>query len=182
MWRRMSRVSVWKCGAKQFHVNPIRSTQPPNRAEWLQHRASQLGSFTQEKPDLQNPFDNDPFAQTLLATHLPLEAWNQIKPDLHRFGHRIVTEIDALGLQCEQHKPHLETVDAWGDPVNRLHVSDAWKQQKRIAAEEQLIRIGYDRPFAHFRYLIKIHGNKMTIKGAVYVIDCHFACPVVPIK
>lgn len=116
-----------------------------------QFQSCRLGQFVQERPELRNPFESDLFGQKLLSTWLPADAWNFVQKDLTRFGERIVNEIDPLGLECEREKPFIEQVDAWGKTINRLHVSAAWKRQKEIAAEEQLIRIGYQRPFDEFR-------------------------------
>lgn len=151
MWRNKLFVSFRNKSSRTRLSDSIVRRSYSNRPNWLQHRPAVFGTFTQDKPSLCNPFVEDTFAQTLLATYLPKEANQAIRSDLRRFGDRIVNEIEPLGLQCEQHPPRLEQVDAWGAPVNRLHVSDAWKKQKRIVAEESLIRIGYQRPFDHFR-------------------------------
>ena len=70
---------------------------------------------------------------------------NGIVDDLHRFGARIVNEIDALGDECEAQPPRLEQYSAWGERQDRLWTCDAWKKQKAISAEEGLIAAGYER-------------------------------------
>jgi hypothetical protein len=74
-----------------------------------------------------------------------LQLFAIVKSDLSRFGARIVTEIDALGRECELNPPRLETYDAWGRRVDKLTTCTAWQQQKRISAEEGLVAIGYER-------------------------------------
>lgn len=41
--------------------------------------------------------------------------------------------------------------DAWGQRVNRLILSPAWHQQKRIAANEALIATGYEKKLGEYR-------------------------------
>ncbi len=40
--------------------------------------------------------------------------------------------------------------------MDRLHVSDAWKQMKKISANEKLISIAYDRKFDIYSRLYQI--------------------------
>lgn len=70
--------------------------------------------------------------------------------DLTRFGNRIVSEIDAIGRECEQNPPTLRPYDAWGRRVDRLLTSSAWNRMKTISAEEGLVAIGYENQFGEF--------------------------------
>ena len=63
----------------------------------------------------------------------------EIKPDLERFGHRVATDINFMGRQCELQPPKLEHFDAWGQMVGWTvfkHVrggdSDMLYQQRKI--------------------------------------------------
>jgi hypothetical protein len=71
----------------------------------------------------------------------------EISEDLTNFGSRVATDIYGLGLECDKHLPKLVQQNAWGQTCNDLYVCDAWKQQKRISAEEGIVSIGYERKY-----------------------------------
>ena len=106
-------------------------------------------SFAQEGPQHDNnAFTADPFLQRCLLRLIPKDIYDtQVHPDLLRFGQRIAPEIWDIGRQCEDEPPYLiNHTDAWGKPIaNQLITSSAWRQQKRISAQEGLIAIPYER-------------------------------------
>lgn len=71
-----------------------------------------------------------------------------------RFGERVATEVYELGLQCEREPPQLLQFDAWGNRVDQLITSPAWKRQHDISAEEGLIANAYERKYGEWRYFI----------------------------
>lgn len=77
-----------------------------------------------------------------------------IETDLIRFGERVATEVYELGLQCEREPPQLLQFDAWGNRVDQLITSPAWKRQHDISAEEGLIANAYERKYGEWRYFI----------------------------
>ncbi|KAJ8414052.1 hypothetical protein AAFF_G00066500 [Aldrovandia affinis] len=60
---------------------------------------SSIGTFFQDRPLLKNPFLEDALLQKYLSRNLPPQALGTMGADLAEFGERIVTELDALGLQ-----------------------------------------------------------------------------------
>ncbi|KAL6482483.1 hypothetical protein MHYP_G00105630 [Metynnis hypsauchen] len=107
-----------------------------------------IGSFFQEQPVLRNPFTQDALLRAYLRRHLPLQ---EVESDLRTFGERIVSEIDALGRQCEQNPPQLQQYEAWGRRVDRIITCPAWTCMKHIAAQEGLVAAGYERRFGEWR-------------------------------
>ena len=53
------------------------------------------------RPVLHNPFTTDEFLNDYLLRYCPESRYEIIKSDLVRFGDRIVSEIDQLGIECE---------------------------------------------------------------------------------
>jgi hypothetical protein len=51
------------------------------------------------------------------------KTYASVSKDLSTFGNRIVTELDALGRECDMYPPILESTDAWGRRVDRLHLT-----------------------------------------------------------
>ena len=82
---------------------------------------------------------------------IDLQTLEKIMPDLTRFGNRIASEIDHLGRSCEENPPKHQAYDAWGNRVDELITSDAWKRQKQIAAEEGIVAIPYQNLYGPWR-------------------------------
>ena len=53
------------------------------------------------RPVLHNPFTTDEFLNDYLLRYCPESRYEIIKSDLVRFGDRIVSEVDQLGIECE---------------------------------------------------------------------------------
>jgi putative acyl-CoA dehydrogenase len=50
-----------------------------------------------------------------------------------------------MSERAEREPPRHVPYDAWGRRVDRVEVSDAWRALDRVAAEEGLVAIGYER-------------------------------------
>ena len=119
------------------------------------------GSFSISKPEFQNPYTSDALLTSYIDRHCPGEFKSTIEADLTRFGDRIITEIDQLGIECEQNPPRLERTDAWGERVDDIWVTPAWHRQHAVSAEEGLIAIGYERDSAEFSRVHQMAKNLM---------------------
>src|ERR687883_197705 len=80
-----------------------------------------------------------------LRWRLPAKMLGEIEPDLRRLGDRVVTDILALAHEAEGSPPRHVPFDAWGKRVDRIETSEAWRALDRVAAEEGLVAIGYER-------------------------------------
>ena len=111
--------------------------------------------FAQDGPQHdRNAFSADPFLQRCLLRLIPNDVYEAlVRPDLVRFGRRLAPEIWDIGRRCEDEPPRLAGhTDAWGRTFkNQLITSAAWKEQKRISAEEGLIAIPYERTHLYSR-------------------------------
>lgn len=92
--------------------------------------------------------------QSYVHRYIPEEILAPIETDLIRFGERVATEVYELGLQCEREPPQLLQFDAWGNRVDQLITSPAWKRQHDISAEEGLIANAYERKYGEWRTLL----------------------------
>ncbi|XP_071482238.1 acyl-CoA dehydrogenase family member 11-like [Diadema antillarum] len=110
-------------------------------------RRAQRGNFFQSKPQIGNVFSQDLPLRSYLRRLLPAEVLDAITPDLHRFGQRVEDEITDLARQCEENPPHVKHFDAWGNWVDDLVTSDAWKKQRVLSAEEGMVAIPYENKF-----------------------------------
>ncbi len=111
-----------------------------------------MSEFVQDPPRLGNQYDDDALLQAYLRWRLPANMRAEIEPDLRRLGHRVVTDIFALGESAEASPPRHVPYDAWGRRVDRIDTSDAWRELDRISAREGIVAIGYERAHgAHSR-------------------------------
>eukprot|EP01063_Lacrimia_lanifica_P005510 TRINITY_DN13289_c0_g1_i1.p1 TRINITY_DN13289_c0_g1~~TRINITY_DN13289_c0_g1_i1.p1 ORF type:complete len:613 (+),score=143.14 TRINITY_DN13289_c0_g1_i1:54-1841(+) len=126
------------------------------------------------QPRRENAWANDLFLQRAVRRMVPADVFvGCIDPELRRFGARAAGEIDALGRACELHPPRLRQTDAWGRRVDELHTSEAWKAQKRIAAEEGLVAIPYTRAFGDYSRVVQ------ALKLYLYApVSGLFSCPL----
>src|SRR5689334_20589015 len=104
-----------------------------------------MEEFRQEGPVLGNPFAEDPILQAFLRWRLPADLQESLAPGLLAFGQRILDEVQDLGRRAEAQPPRHTPFDAWGNRIDRIEVSDAWRRLQDIAAQEGLVSIAYER-------------------------------------
>ena len=106
---------------------------------------AKIGNFFQERPKLYNQYREDVTLQRYLKRHLPKDIYPEISEDLDRFGERVAAELFELSVECERTQPYLRKYDAWGNRVDEVVTSQAWKTMKSVSAEEGLIATAYQR-------------------------------------
>ncbi|XP_065548449.1 acyl-CoA dehydrogenase family member 11-like isoform X2 [Lathamus discolor] len=77
----------------------------------------------------------------------------EVDQDLERFGNLLLTQIRALGWECELKRPVLRQYDAWGWRVGHVVTCSAWRRMKEIAAEEGLVAEDYKRRYSNWSRL-----------------------------
>lgn len=101
--------------------------------------------FYQDAPRLTNQFDGDPLLGGYLRWRLPADMLHEVEPALRRMGALAAGEWLALDAAAERNPPRHVPYDPWGRRVDVIETSDAWRALDRIAAEEGLVAIGYER-------------------------------------
>jgi len=124
------------------HDGPHR-TDGPDGPERQDHGDGR--EFFQSPPTLGNQYLDDRVLRAYLRRTLPPEIFEEIEPDLTRLGDRAVGDLLALSDAAEAAPPRHVPYDAWGRRVDRIETSDAWRALDRVAAEEGLVAIGYER-------------------------------------
>ncbi|XP_035494933.2 acyl-CoA dehydrogenase family member 11-like [Scophthalmus maximus] len=149
---------LW-CGIPKLlvHIRTASETEAGTRRSDEEHlweaanyppfSGARIGSFFQERPVLKNPFLEDALLRGYLRRHLPQEA---ARSDLCAFGERVANEVDRWGRECELTPPQLIHFDPWGNRVDHIVTSPAWKRMKDLSAQEGLVAIGYERPFGEW--------------------------------
>ena len=101
--------------------------------------------FYQDAPRLTNQYDDDPLLPSYLRWRLMPELAAELEPSLRRIGGLAATDWLALDAAAEASPPRHVPYDAWGRRVDHIETSDAWRALDRVAAEEGLVAIGYER-------------------------------------
>jgi len=101
--------------------------------------------FYQDPPRLTNQYGDDALLRSYLSWRLPPEMLAEIEPELRRLGERAVSDLLALDTAAEAAPPRLVPYDPWGRRVDEIVTSDAWRALDRVAAEEGLVAVGYER-------------------------------------
>jgi putative acyl-CoA dehydrogenase len=125
--------------------------------------------FLQPLPKLNNEFTDDSFLQDYLKTYFPAAALKEITPDLVQFGKRVANEFIEWARDAEVNKPQLTQFDAWGKRIDEIKVSQGWLKLERVAAEDGLVAIGYERKYAeHSRLYQFVKLYLYTASSAIY--------------
>ncbi|XP_033924311.1 acyl-CoA dehydrogenase family member 11-like [Melopsittacus undulatus] len=106
-----------------------------------------------EQPETGNQYLEDALLRNYLQAHLPAKVLQEVERDLERFGNRLLTQIRALGWECELKPPVLRQYDAWGRRVDHIATCSAWRRMKEIAAEEGLVAEAYERRYSNWSRL-----------------------------
>lgn len=125
--------------------------------------------FLQQAPQLGNEFIDDQFVRDYLAANLPKDVMREITPDLERFGELVTTDCIKWAREAETNPPQLVQYDAWGKRVDEIRVSQGWLNLERVAAEEGLVAIGYERKYGeHSRLYQFVKLYLYTASSAIY--------------
>jgi putative acyl-CoA dehydrogenase len=129
--------------------------------------------FYQEGPRLGSQYESDSLLQSYLRWRLPAAMLAEIEPDLRRLGERAATGLLDLANAAEAEPPRHVPYDPWGRRIDEIVVSDAWKTLGRIAAEEGLVAIAYER--AHGA-LSRVH--QMAKLYLFHPSSATYSCPL----
>ncbi len=125
--------------------------------------------FIQQVPKLGNEFEDDTFLNHYLETYLPAQILAEIRPDLKRFGGRVGRDFLVWARDAEMNEPTLTQFDAWGNRVDEIKVAEGWKRLERVAAEDGLVAIGYEREQKEYSRLYQFVKLYMfTASSAIY--------------
>lgn len=99
-------------------------------------------NYSQEGPRLGNQYLEDSalisYLNTFMGSSLPLYS-----NELVKFGQRVAGDIYDNHVLCEMFPPVLESFDAWGRRIDKIHTNPAWAFMNKVSADECLIRLGY---------------------------------------
>src|SRR3989344_3440861 len=109
-----------------------------------------MPEFFQSAPELSNQYLDDALLQEYLRFRLPDDLRTQLEPSLQGFGERAAGEFLRLETAAEGDVPRHVPYSPWGERIDEIVVSPAWKKLHAIAAREGLVAIGYERKEAEY--------------------------------
>ncbi len=107
-------------------------------------------SFVQTPPQLGSQYDADRVLRSYLARTLPPDVLNEIQPALAHMGELAGGELYRFQLADRASEPVHVPWDAWGNRIDRIDVSPLWRTAERLAAEQGLVAIAYERQHGEF--------------------------------
>ena len=117
-----------------------------------------------------NPYSTDTVLPSLLKRLLPANVFNEVNPDLERFGGEVLTSafspdpatctlthpLTALRtISATVAEPKLVQYDHWGQRIDDLQTSEGWRGLKAKMQEEGIVGIYYER---RHQELSRVHG------------------------
>ena len=109
--------------------------------------------FFQDAPQLGNQYREDLLLRSFLGRVLPAEVLREIEPSLDGMGEAAAGRLLALSRAHRREEPEHVPFDAWGHRVDEIRVNAAWREYARVAAEQGLVAIGYERAHGRFSRL-----------------------------
>ncbi len=105
----------------------------------------QLTPFNQPPPELRNQYDDDAMLQSYLRRVLGDEKLATIEEELREMG-QIAVRMHALSLATRLEEPVYTQWDPWGERVDRIELTQVWKEAEPIAASRGVVAAAYDSP------------------------------------
>ncbi|WP_437996202.1 acyl-CoA dehydrogenase family protein [Sorangium sp. So ce185] len=130
-------------------------------------------AFYQDPPSLGNQYDDDRVLRSYLARVLPREVAAAITPSLREMGELAGGRLYRLQLADRENEPELTSWDAWGKRVDRVEVTQLWKEAARIASEHGVVATAYERAHGAFS---RVHQFALA-----YLFDASsdvYTCPL----
>lgn len=128
--------------------------------------------FFQAGPELKNTFDADALLRRILSFHTGGE-FGKFAPILRDLGERAATDMLAAARVAETSPPVHVPFDPWGNRIDRIDVSDAWKKMERLAAEYGVVATGYERRQGEFSRVFQ-----MALLYLYHPSSALFSCPL----
>ncbi|HEU4665881.1 MAG TPA: acyl-CoA dehydrogenase family protein [Dokdonella sp.] len=102
--------------------------------------------FIQSAPELGNQYRDDPVLRAMLACSLPADVLASIEGDLDELGaHAAQAWTDARAAAAPV--PTLRQWDAWGERIDRIDVTPAWRAGAAMTTRYGLVAAGHETTY-----------------------------------
>lgn len=132
-----------------------------------------MSAFYQEGPSLKNQYETDLLLRHYLRFRLPADTLGEIEPGLLSFGARVVGDVLTMANEAEAQPPRHVPFDPWGRRIDVIEMAPAWDRLSRVAAEEGLIALGYERAQGAYSRLHQLAKLYLFHPSSAF-----FSCPL----
>lgn len=108
----------------------------------LQH-LEYLRNLHLEGPRLGNIYLEDTALISYLEDH-PIAKNQPFQQELTRLGDRFASVYLEAARNAQENQPRLEQFDAYGRRIDKLHLSEGWKQLGKYSAEDGIVALAYE--------------------------------------
>ncbi|HEX6488959.1 MAG TPA: acyl-CoA dehydrogenase family protein [Candidatus Dormibacteraeota bacterium] len=91
----------------------------------------------------ENTYAADPALRSLLGAWLTPEAMAFAEPRLQEMGRAAAHELSEWGRECERQPAWLRTIEPWGERVDEVVYSEAWRRLGEVATRSGLTNLPY---------------------------------------
>lgn len=130
-------------------------------------------AYFQDPPQLGNQFDDDRVLRDFLARTMAPDALRNIVPSLRAMGDLAAGHLLELNRVYRTAEPELIQYNPWGQRVDDIRVTPAWKEYARIAVEHGLVATAYERRHAEFSRL-----HQMALAYLFHPSSQVYTCPL----
>ncbi len=102
-------------------------------------------AFQQEDFEYKDLFSENSYLQDVLIHYGQVQSMSAISQDLTQFSAKACGEILQLMWKAEKNLPQLVAFDHWGNRIDEIEVDPAWEALHKVAAEEGMVAIAYER-------------------------------------
>ena len=106
-------------------------------------------SFVQSAPQLADPYRDDRVLQSWLARVLPESQRHAAEPDFIALA-EYAQRTYARQLATTPGEPVLTHFDVWGNRIDRIELTETWREGPAIAAKHGLVTDGHDKSLGKF--------------------------------
>ncbi|MES2964647.1 MAG: acyl-CoA dehydrogenase family protein [Bdellovibrionota bacterium] len=103
--------------------------------------------FHQAPPTLSNTFLSDSNLKDVLKKYVAPDFLSTIEKHLDHVGELACGKWLEWSREAEARPPELTTFDPWGRRIDRIRMSEGWKNLEAAAATEGIVASGYERKF-----------------------------------
>lgn len=125
----------------------------------------------QGKPE--NLFRKNAFLLGLCKRFLPHDVYLLMAPRLENFGEEVESRAKVYAEDAERFVASLSNFDAFGERIDKLHLSEGWLSLRQFAHAHRLVALGYDKRFGAERRSLQAI---MQIMFSAY--SSTYSCPL----
>ncbi len=129
--------------------------------------------FRQAAPALGNQHTEDRVLRSFLKRALPEDVLSQAENDLRAMGRAAGGWLYDLQRADRLSEPTLTQWDAWGHRIDRIEVTRVWQEAERLAAEQGLVALAYEKPYGAASRLVQMALAYLFIPSTDF-----YGCPL----